>query len=404
MEIGSGINILNRLFLLISLLVLLTLLLSSCVLVKDNTKPLILDFTKSATLLSQHMIYFKAKILDTGSGLEKVAFELNHSPLPLTTEGSDVFVANWLGVYGSYSVTVVAQDRAGNVATKTDKFFVADSTPPMIKILSPKKITKDVEFPLTIKAYDLQSGIRNVSLEIDGENVPVSNEETLKWVFPTEGVHHISLTAVNNQGLITTKQMDLNVINERKTPPYAQFVNFPQVLQSDKDATFSVYAYSPNGVKVVELQIGKNVKEIFSSSNNIYNFHFSLHCENNEIFQATCTMYDVTGIKKVISGKILVLSKDSTTAVIFPELKKDLSPSKRSHYLKIPFFVGGIDVKKLNVKAYIDGIPVDVEGDFPQMFTLWRPTKGIHVLAIAVNGKIVKEEEFSYPSFNSSQR
>ncbi len=399
MEIGSGTDILskrNKIFFFISSLIVLSLALSSCVLVKDSTKPLISNFTKSATLLSQHMIYFKANIIDTGSGLDKVAFELNNSPLPLSKEGSSVFVASWLGVYGSYNITVLAQDRAGNIATKTDSFFVADSTPPIIEVKTPLKVAKSVEFPLSVKAYDLQSGIKSVSLEIDGESVPISSNETLKWIFSSVGTHYISLTAINNQGLMSTKEVTVNVVNERKVPPYAQFISFPNVLQSDKSATFTVYAYSPNGIKEIDLKVGKVAESLYSSKNNTYTFHLPVYSLTDELVQATCTVYDALGVKKVIATNVLVLSKDSTSVVLFPHNFSTNEFESADKYVKIPFFVGGTDLNALKIKAYVDGVPVDITGSFPEMFALWNPSAGNHVLAIALNGKITEEKEFSF--------
>ncbi len=403
MESRSGIGILRKSVLLLLAVAVVAVLLSSCVLVKDNTKPIISEFTKSATLLSQHMIYFKANILDTGSGLGEVAFELNHSPLPVTKEGSDLFVAKWLGVYGSYNITVLAQDKAGNIATKTDSFFVADSTPPVVKVKLPTTVAKGVNFPLSVKAYDLQSGMKNISLEVDGENVPVSDNEILEWSFSTKGVHTICLTAVNNQGLVTIKKFNVNVVNERKTPPYAQFMLFPQSIQSGKSATFSVYAYSPNGIKKVELKMGKSTElAYFPSKGNIYTFHFLANTLTNKVIYATCTVYDTIGMKKEMVRPIVLLSNNSTSAALFPG-EINFKVDKKSTCVKLPFFVGSVE-RNLKVKAYVDGVPVDVIGDLPKMFALWNPLPGIHVLAIAVDGKIISEKKISsfFPSKNPS--
>ena len=85
-------------FALFSVLIFVILSLSSCVLIKDNVKPLISNFTKSATLLSQKNISFSANVIDTGSGLENVVFEIDDSPLPTFKTGTSVYVANWIGV------------------------------------------------------------------------------------------------------------------------------------------------------------------------------------------------------------------------------------------------------------------------------------------------------------------
>jgi len=129
-------------FLFVVTISVLILVLSSCMLIKDSSKPMILNFTKSATLLSGNEIQFSANVVDNGSGLSSVVFDLDGVALPTTFSGTSTYSANWIGVYGSNSVTVFAVDRSGNFATKTDTFFVKDSTPPIVKDFYPEEIIK----------------------------------------------------------------------------------------------------------------------------------------------------------------------------------------------------------------------------------------------------------------------
>ncbi len=375
-------------FVFFSILALIILSLSSCVLVRDNVKPLISNFTKSATLLSQKNISFSANVIDTGSGLESVVFEINDSPLPTFKTGTSVYVANWIGVYGSYNITVLAQDKAGNLATKTDSFFVNDSTPPIIEFDAPKTVAVGVKFPIALKAYDIQSGVKSVSLEIDGENVPITNDDTINWTFSDIGSHEILITAVNGQGLVNTRRVDMMSINARNVPPYAQFVKLPPIVKSGQSATFTVYTYSPNGIGVVDLKFGKTERKLYANTSNLYTFTLKVDNVENGLVQATCTVYDGVGIKKVIHKDVVVLSKSSTVAVVVPKFNVE---SKKA---QIPFFVASMS-KPIKISALIDGIPVDVEGSFPKMVALWNSSPGNHVLGIDLNGDIVKEMNFS---------
>lgn len=375
-------------FVFFSALILLILSLSSCVLIKDNVKPLISNFTKSATLLSQKNISFSANVIDTGSGVESVVFEINDSPLPTFKTGTSVYMANWIGVYGSPTVTVLAQDKAGNLATKTDSFFVNDSTPPIVEVNAPQTVAVGVKFPITLKAYDIQSGVKKVSLEIDGENVPITNDNTIDWTFSDIGNHEILVTAVNRQGLVSMKKIDIMSINARNVLPYVQFVKFPSVVKSDQSATFTIYAYSPNGIGIVNLNFGKSEKKLYANSNNIYTFVLEVGDVKDSLIQATCTVYDGVGVKKVIHKEVVALSKNSTVTVIVPKF------SVKTKKVQIPFFVASLS-KLVKISALIDGIPVNVEGSFPKMMALWNSSPGNHVLGIALNGNVVKEMSFS---------
>ena len=288
---------------------------------------------------------------------------------------------------GSYNVTILAQDKAGNLATKTDTFFVNDSTPPIIEFNAPKTVAVGVKFPIALKAYDIQSGVKSVSLEIDGENVPITNDDTIDWTFSKIGKHEILVTAVNGQGLVNTKKIDMMSINARNAPPYAQFVNFPSVVKSGRSATFTIYAYSPNGIGDVDLKIGKSERKLYANTNNLYTFVLKTDDAKSRLVQATCTVYDGVGIEKIIHKDLVVLSKNSTIAVIIPKFSVD---TKRA---RIPFFIASS--KRVKISALVDGIPVDIEGRFPRMTALWESSPGNHVFGIACDNHVLKKINFS---------
>lgn len=376
-----------RKFVFFASLAALFLLLTSCMLVKDNTPPAITNFTTSSTLLSRTNISFSADVIDTGSGVDSVVFEIDGSPLPTSQKGTSVYVANWYGVYGSHRVTVLAEDRAGNLATKKESFFVADSTPPIVNVEIPKTVAVGVKFPITLKIYDLQSGVESVSMTIDGKNVRLISD-TLDWTFSNVGTHKISVTAFNGQGLVTTKNFEISSINAKNVPPYAQFMKWPDVVKSGKSATFTVYAYSPNGIGKVNLKFGNITRTLTVNSDNVYTFVINIPNVGNAVLQATCTVTDGVGIKKTIHEDIMALSKNSTANVIIPKF------SVRTAVAKIPFFVGTVS-NSVKVSAMIDGIPVNVEGSFPKMFALCHLTPGKHSISVDLNGKVFGNAKFS---------
>uniref|UniRef100_A0A7V3VSQ1 Uncharacterized protein n=1 Tax=Mesoaciditoga lauensis TaxID=1495039 RepID=A0A7V3VSQ1_9BACT len=375
-------------FLFVVTISVLILVLSSCMLIKDSSKPMILNFTKSATLLSGNEIQFSANVVDNGSGLSSVVFDLDGVALPTTFSGTSTYSANWIGVYGSNSVTVFAVDRSGNFATKTDTFFVKDSTPPIVKAFYPEEIAQNVNFPVTLNIYDPQSGIQSVSLSVDGKSLPFPSK-TLTLSFSNLGIHDLNVTAVNGQGLISTPTFYIDVVKKSDVKPYVQFINPPSVLQSGESATFTVYAYSPNGIQNVDFDLGAFQETLDSQASNVYTFNVKASIAGGKIYNATCTTFDSFGLQQSVSHKVFVISKDSTSDVVIPPITE--SGTK----IKIPFFVGLLS-KNVSVSANMDGIPLQVDGVMPQLYALWSPTFGEHTFNVNVNGSIVKNVKFDY--------
>ncbi len=373
-------------FLFVIILVALALALSSCMLIKDTTQPLISNFTKSATLLSGENIQFRANVMDTGSGVAGVTFDIDGSPLPTTETGTSLYTANWIGVYGFQKITIWAFDHAGNTATKTDTFFVKDSTPPVIQAVYPKEIAAGVQFPMSFQVYDNQSGINSYSVTVDGESALAS--KTINLSFSNIGTHKVTVTAVNGQGLSTTKTFDIKVIEAQKITPYVQFVNAPRILKSGQEATFTVYAYSPNGVGYVEMDLATSTKVAFANAENSYNFNLTVPKEGTQVIEATCTVVDGFGIQKVISSPVLIIGEDATSAIIIPSIVST------SDVVKIPFYAGST-LKDAHVAASVDGVPVEVEGIAPTLWALWHATPGKHVFGVSFGKTTSAEEDFS---------
>ncbi len=366
----------------------LILALSSCMLIKDSSKPMILDFTKSATLLSGNDITFSANVVDIGSGLSGVVFDIDGAPIPTTLNGTSLYIGNWIGVYGYHKVTLFAVDRAGNVATKTDTFFVKDSTPPIVKAFFPKTVAKGVNFPVTLDIYDPQSGVQSVSLSVNGQNIQFV-PRTFDLSFSSLGIHDLTVTAVNGQGLVSTPTFYIQVVNPSDVKPYVQFINAPSVLRSGESATFTVYAYSPNGINGLSLDLGTFHETVSAQSSNVYTFNVKAPSSLGQIYQATCVSFDNFGLVKSISTQMLVLPPDATMDVITSTI------NATGTIVKIPFFAGSMS-KNFTISAYVDGVPLQVEGIMPDMYALWYPSPGKHTFSVAVNGSIVKDMTFEY--------
>ncbi|BBJ28210.1 hypothetical protein [Athalassotoga saccharophila] len=362
-------------FLLVFSILVLILVLSSCMLIKGSSKPMILDLSKSATLLSGYNIEFSAKILSEGQ-LPQVVFDLDNSPLPTNLVGTSTYVADWVGVYGKHKITVFAVNPGGMVATKTDTFFVKDSTPPIVKALYPSTIAQGVVFPVKIDVYDPESGIQSVSMNIDGKNVPF-NSNIFDLSFQETGIKEITITAVNGQGLIATPTFNIDVVKPSNAMPYVQILNYPQLFMAGSDSTVTFYAYSPNGIKSVNFDFAGVDENIGSNASNTYTFNFKVPDVKSGLYTATCTFVDGIGKSEIITKSFLVASKGSTGVVYIPPV------SLSSTTTIVPFFASAYP--RINdISAYIDGVPTQIYGKSPDFYIV-VPFSGEHKIKIVMN-------------------
>ncbi len=378
-------------FLLIFSILVLILVMSSCMLIRGSSKPMIYDFTKSATLLSGQNIIFSAKVVDP-DGLSGVVFDLDGAPLPTTLSGTSLYTANWLGVYGYHKVTLFAVGVGGMVATKTDSFFVKDSTPPVVKAFYPTTISQNVNFPVHIDAYDSESGIQSVSLSVDGKNTPFATNFDLS--FDTLGMHYFTVTALNGQGLISTPTFYIDVVKPVNAKPYVQFTNVPQMMSAGHQSTITVYAYSPNGIQSVNLEIGNLSDRLSGNASNTYVFNFKVPSSQiSGLYEATCTVVDGIGNTQFATSDVLIAPPSATSIVIIPTIY-----ATSTGMIKIPFFAAS-NLKQFNVSAYVNGVPVQVYGSAPNFYAMWLSSYGNdNVFSVGINNSIVNKTKFSvYP-------
>ncbi|MGB9596128.1 MAG: Ig-like domain-containing protein, partial [Candidatus Poribacteria bacterium] len=122
-------------------------------------------------------VAISATLADDGSGVnpESVKMWVDGSPVMVTaTDKSANYIAKGLG-YGEHSVRLVVADMLGNVADKTWKFSVGDTTKPTVSVLSPKENqTVGVKPIIRISYADEGSGVDLTSISVKIDDKPVS--------------------------------------------------------------------------------------------------------------------------------------------------------------------------------------------------------------------------------------
>ncbi|HGE71047.1 TPA: T9SS type A sorting domain-containing protein, partial [Candidatus Poribacteria bacterium] len=122
-------------------------------------------------------VTISATLADDGSGVnpESVKMWVDGSPvMVLATDKSVSYVAKGLG-YGEHTVKLVVADMLANVADKTWKFSVGDTTKPTVAVLSPKENqTVGVKPIIRISYADEGSGVDLTSISVKIDDKPVS--------------------------------------------------------------------------------------------------------------------------------------------------------------------------------------------------------------------------------------
>ncbi len=146
----------------------------------ETTPPTISGTAPSGTVSDTDAakgITISATLADDGSGVnpESVKMWLDGSPVMVTaTDKSASYVAKGLG-YGEHSVRLVVADMLGNVADKTWKFSIGDTTKPVVTVLSPKENqTVGVKPIIRISYADDGSGVDLTSISVKIDDKPVS--------------------------------------------------------------------------------------------------------------------------------------------------------------------------------------------------------------------------------------
>jgi len=349
---------------------------------------MIFGFTKSATLLSGQNVSFSANVVDP-DGLSGVVFDLDGAPLPTTLIGTALYTANWLGVYGYHKVTLFAVGAGGNVATKTDSFFVKDSTPPIVKAFYPDTISQNVSFPVHVDVYDQESGIQSVSLSVDGRNIQL-NSDTFNLSFETLGIHDFTVTALNGQGLISTPTFYIDVVKPVDAKPYIQFTGMPEMISAGHESTITVYAYSPNGIENVSLKIGNLSDHLSANASNVYVFNVKIPpSQAIGLYEATCTVVDGIGHFQSVENDVLIAPSNATNIALIPTIN-----ATSVGMIKIPFFAAS-SLKRFNISAYVNGVPVQVYGNAPNFYAMWSsPSYGEDTFTVSINNSIVGKTKF----------
>ncbi len=153
---------------------------------------------------------------DTGAGIASLRLSVDsNAPIALAGDATSYSLSN-LGERG-HVISLLATDRAGNVAAQTLSFGV-DATPPTLNVIAPTgAYVNSRDLQLLWLGSDANSGIDHYELSLDGAAADRVTEAA-GYTFPqvTEAAHAVVLSAFDRAGNLAQKTIQVSV---DATPP-----------------------------------------------------------------------------------------------------------------------------------------------------------------------------------------
>ena len=192
----------------------------------DTTPPLVSITSPADGATVAGSVAVGASASDVGSGVARVEFRIDGSPL--VADAISPYSATWnsaTAAPGAHTIEAIAFDNAGLSTTARIQVSIAppppaDTTPPLVSITSPADgATVAGSVAVGASASDVGSGVARVEFRIDGSPLVADaiSPYSATWNSATAapGAHTIEAIAFDNAGLSTTARIQVSIA----TPP-----------------------------------------------------------------------------------------------------------------------------------------------------------------------------------------
>ncbi len=256
---------------------------------------------------------------------------------------------------GSHSITIRVSDSAGAYAQQNFVVHVqsSDNESPTVTLMV-TSVTPNVgdSVAIEIEATD-NIGVATISLEINGQSVALTNENTAVYVPTTTGVHAIVATAVDTSGNSTSQSIDINAIESNNTAP--EITSDPIVsATSGVEYVYQITASDADGdVLEYSLQVAPVGMDIDATTGEIF---WTPTVGQTGLFEISAQVFD--GVDYVSQNWNLVVFEESKTP--------------------------------LDIVVSVSNI-VNSLGDTVSISTFLKGESGSAIVSLTVNGELVSE-------------
>lgn len=188
--------------------------------VVDKTAPTV-TATPSPAATSDNTVALNFAANDTGgAGVESITVTVDGGT-PVTYTNPTAMIQ--LTSQGRFVVTYTAKDRAGNTSAPQTITIVVDKTAPVANAVASPATTSNGTITVNVGATDpaipggAGSGVKSLSLSVDGAPAATVNGSSASQVFTTEGTHTVTYTATDNVGN-TSAPRTITVVIDKTAP------------------------------------------------------------------------------------------------------------------------------------------------------------------------------------------
>lgn len=175
---------------------------------EDVTAPGITVVTPAATDYSHTDVFdVDVDVTDDMSGVHRVAIALDGQPV---ADGDRIDLSSL--PLGAHTLTVEAEDTAGNFARASVAFDVVDTTPPEITIVAPRggEYGHHETFVIDVDVIDQHSDVSRVAITLDGQ--PVADGDAVDLHDLALGAHELAVDAEDGAGNIAGAELTFTVV------------------------------------------------------------------------------------------------------------------------------------------------------------------------------------------------
>ncbi len=321
------------------------------------------------------------------SGIDRIEIYANDRLIFKTIQSGQISIP---APYGSFTLKVVAYDRAGNSASKViGSFKTKDLKKPEVSVdYTPKGPRPSETVTVIVSAQDNESGIRTVGLRVNKKEVQLTNN---RYTFQVQaGVYEFEAYAIDNEGNDNLAKTTLNVsVAGDSSGPEIEFVNLIKKSKPGAVVNITILATDESGVSKIVFNDGKESIYVptMPATQLIWNVTRNVGTTNPYSFSVTA--YDSRNNYTTKTGSIEI----GTNLPPSVSIEVDKPAPKEGEKVLITINASDDSMVK-QVVLYIDNVPVRTFNQQPYRHE-WTAIKGIHkIKAVATDDSNESTEAF----------
>lgn len=321
------------------------------------------------------------------SGIDRIEIYANDKLIFRTTQTGQISVP---APYGSFTLKVLAYDRAGNSASRVlGSFKTRDLTKPEVSIdYTPKGPLPSETVTVVVSAQDNESGIRTVGLRVNKKEVQLTNN---RYTFQVQaGIYEFEAYAIDNEGNDNIARVTLNVsVAGDSSGPEIEFPNLVKKSKPGATVNIAILATDESGVSKIIFNDGRESIYVPTTPATQLIWNVTRNVGTTNPYSFSVTAYDSRNNYTTKTGSIEI----GTNLPPSVSIEVDKPAPKEGERVLIRINASDDSMVK-QVVLYIDNVPVRTFNQQP--FTHeWTAIKGIHkIKAVATDDSNESTEAF----------